>query len=76
MEDDMRQLTVEETELASGAACGNLTVSVGLSGVSFSGSVDTWGSCLSGIFDAGSDLYSGLTAHYSTGIPYGEAHVG
>jgi hypothetical protein len=68
----MRQVSIEETKAVGGADCGDLTMSVGLTGVSISGSLNDWGDCYNRL----SDAVSGFGAHYSTGIPYGEAHVG
>lgn len=68
----MRQVSIEETKAVGGADCGDLTMSVGLTGVSISGSLSDWVDCYNRL----SDTISGYAAHYSTGIPYGEAHVG
>ena len=68
----MRQISAEEMKDVSGALCSNLTMSFGLTGVSLSGSLGDWAHCFS---LAGDKLYS-FGAHYSTGIPYGEPHVG
>ncbi len=72
----MRQISIEEAGAVGGADCGDLSMSVSLSGVSISGSFDTWGSCLSSLGDLVTDKYYGYTSQYTTGIPYGEAHVG
>ena len=72
----MRQISFEESAAVGGAECGDLTMSVGLTGVSISGSLSDWGSCLDGASAWISDTYNGLSAHFSTGIPYGEPHVG
>ena len=68
----MRQISYEEAKAVGGADCGDLTMSFGLTGVSVSGSLSDWGDC----FNQLSDKLVGFAAHYSTGIPYGEAHVG
>ena len=68
----MRQLSSEEVKEVSGALCSNLTMSLGITGVSISGSLGDWGDCFR---LAGDRLYS-YGAHYSTGIGYGEPHVG
>ncbi len=72
----MRQISMEEACSVSGADCGDLSMSVSISGVSISGSFDTWGSCLTALGDWATDMYYGYSSHYTTGIPYGEAHVG
>jgi len=72
----MRQISIEEAGAVAGAACGDLTMSIGLTGASISGSLDNWSSCLSGAVAWVSDGYTSVSSHYSTGIPYGEAHVG
>jgi len=72
----MRQISFEESAAVGGAACGDLTMSVGLTGVSISGSLDNWASCIEGAAAWMSDTYNGFSSHYSTGIPYGEPHVG
>ena len=72
----MRQVSIEETRAVGGAACGDLTMSVGLTGVSISGSLNDWNDCLGTLGNFVMDTISGYGAHYSTGIPYGEAHVG
>jgi hypothetical protein len=68
----MRQVSIEEAMAVAGADCGDLTVSVGLTGVSISGSLSDWADCYNRL----SDAITGIGAHYSTGIPYGEAHTG
>ena len=39
----MRQISFEEAAAVGGAECANLTMSVGLTGVSISGSLGDWG---------------------------------
>ena len=51
-------------------------MSVGLTGVSISGSLSDWGSCFSDAVNWVSDTYNSYYASSVTGIPYGEAHVG
>jgi hypothetical protein len=72
----MRQVSFDEAAAVGGADCGDLTMSVGLTGVTISGSLDNWGSCLDSASAWLSDTYTSFSAHYSTGIPYGEPHVG
>lgn len=72
----MRTVSFEEAAAVGGAACQDLTMSVGLTGVSISGSLGDWGSCIGGAADWITDAFNGFGAHYSTGIPYGEPHVG
>lgn len=72
----MRQISIEEAGAVGGADCGDLSMSVSLSGVSISGSFDTWSSCLTSLGDWATDKYYGYDAHLTTGIPYGDAHVG
>ena len=71
----MRQVSFDEAAAVGGAACGDLTMSVGLTGVSISGSLDNWASCVDGAAAWISDAYNGLSSHYITGIPYGDPHV-
>ena len=68
----MRQISNEEMKDVSGALCSNLTMSWGITGVSLSGSLGDWRDC----FNLLSDRVYAEYAHYSTGIRYGEAHVG
>ncbi len=72
----MRQISIEEAGAVGGAGCGDLSMSVSISGVSISGSFDNWSSCLDYLSDWATDKYYGYSAQYETGIPYGEAHVG
>lgn len=72
----MRTVSFEEAAAVGGAACEDLTMSVGLTGVSISGSLGDWGSCIGGALGWISDTFYGFSAHYSTGIPYGEPHAG
>jgi hypothetical protein len=71
----MRQISFEEEKAVGGANCGDLTMSISLTGVSISGSLDSWGSCVDGLTTSLMDGYNAFDAHWSTGIPYGEAHV-
>ena len=71
----MRQISIKEAAAVGGADCGDLTMSVGLTGASVSGSLSNWGSCVSSGVDWLADKYNGLTSQYITGIPYGEPHV-
>jgi hypothetical protein len=68
----MRQISTEEMKDVSGALCSNLTLSFGLTGISLSGSLGDWADCYNSVSDR---LYA-YGAHYSTGIRYGEPHVG
>lgn len=68
----MRQISIAEAKAVGGAACSDLTMSVGLTGVTVSGSLRDWADC----FDRLGDAINAFGAHYSTGIGYGEAHVG
>lgn len=72
----MRQVSFDEAAAVGGAECGGLTMSLGLTGVSLTGSVSAWESCMTSIYNGVSDTLSGYGAHYTTGIPYGEPHVG
>ncbi len=72
----MRQISFEETEaVGGGAGCGDLTMSIGLTGVSFGGTLSNWGSCGVTLWNSASDSLSGYGAHLTAGIPYGMAHV-
>lgn len=71
----MRQVSFDEAAVVGGAECGDLTMSVGLTGVSLTGSVSTWEGCMTSIYNGISDTLTGYGAHYITGIPYGEPHV-
>ena len=71
----MRQISLEETAAVGGADCGDLTMSVGLTGASISGSLSNWSSCVSSGLSWVADQYNGFTSQYLTGIPYGEPHV-
>jgi hypothetical protein len=75
LEGDMRQISIEEAAAVGGADCGDLTMSVGITGVTVSGSLENWGSCVDAAANWLSDTYTGISSHYITGIPYGEAHV-
>lgn len=68
----MRQISTEEMKDVSGALCSNVTMSLGITGVSFSGQLGDWADCYNRL----SDRVYAEYAHYSTGIGYGEAHVG
>jgi hypothetical protein len=68
----MRQISNEEMKEVGGALCSNLTLSFSITGASISGSLGDWADC----YHYASDRVSGYMAHYSTGIGYGEAHVG
>ena len=72
----MRQISFEETEEVGGAACEDLTMSFGFTGVSISGSLSDWSSCFNDAANWFSDTYNSYYAYSATGIPYGEAHVG
>lgn len=72
----MRQISFDEAGAVSGADCGDLTMSIGLTGVSVSGSLSDWGSCFGSGLNYMNDLYNGWSSSYSAGIPYGYAHVG
>jgi hypothetical protein len=50
-------------------------MSVGLTGVSISGSLGDWGSCVNDAVNWASDTYNSYYASSVTGIPYGQAHV-
>jgi len=71
----MRQISFEESAAVGGAECGDLTMSVGLTGVSISGSLSDWGSCFNDAVNWASDTYNSYYASSVTGIPYGAAHV-
>lgn len=71
----MRQISFDEAGAVSGADCGDLTMSIGLTGVSVSGSLSDWGSCVYSGYTFMTDMYNSWSSHYSTGIPYGYAHV-
>ena len=68
----MRQISNEEMNEVGGALCSNLTMTFGITGVSISGSLGDWADCYSRL----SDRVYAEYAHYSTGIGYGEPHVG
>ena len=68
----MRQISIEEMKDVGGALCSYVTMSLGITGISFSGSLGDWADCYSRF----SDRVYAEYAHYSTGIRYGEAHVG
>ena len=72
----MRQISFEEAATVGGAACQDLTMSVGLTGVSITGSLSNWGSCVTDAANWLSDTYNSYYSSSVTGIPYGEAHVG
>jgi hypothetical protein len=69
----MRQLTVEEANVVGGAElnCGQISMSVGIGTVSFSGSLSAWKQCIDSAVDTG----YGLWAAWVTGIPSGYNHV-
>jgi len=50
-------------------------MSIGLTGVTFGGTLNNWGSCGITLLNAASDTLSGYGAHVTSGIPYGMAHV-
>ena len=72
----MRQISIEEAGAVSGANCNDLTMTIGLTGASVTGSLSNWGSCFNTLSDWATDKYYGYTSTYDAGIPYGEAHVG
>ena len=72
----MRTISYEESAAVGGALCEDLTMTVGLTGVSVSGSLSDWGKCFNDAVAWFSDAYYGAYATGVTGIPYGEAHVG
>jgi len=72
----MRQISFDEAvAVGGGTGCGDLTMSIGLTGVTFGGTLSNWGSCVGGIANFASDTMSGYGAHLTTGIPYGMSHV-
>ena len=72
----MRQVSIDEAAAVSGAACSDLTMSVSITGVTVSGSLDNWSSCFNEAGNWLNDTYNSYYATSVTGIPYGEAHVG
>jgi hypothetical protein len=72
----MRQVSFEEAAAVGGAACQDLTMSVGITGVTISGSLSNWGDCYNNAVNWFGDTYNSYYASTVTGIPYGEAHVG
>ncbi|HEX5638376.1 MAG TPA: hypothetical protein VFX81_01120 [Burkholderiaceae bacterium] len=68
----MRQLSNEEMKDVSGALCSSLTLSFSVTGPTISGRLGDWMDCYNRL----SDRVYAEYAHYSTGIRYGEAHVG
>ncbi|HET9024421.1 MAG TPA: hypothetical protein VFN64_07585 [Burkholderiaceae bacterium] len=72
----MRQVSFEEAAAVGGAACGDLMMSASITGLSVSGSLDTWSSCFNEVVNWVGDTYNSYYAYSATGIPYGEAHVG
>ena len=72
----MRQVSFDEAAAVGGAECEDLTMSIGLTGVSISGSLGDWGSCFNDAVNWVSDTYNSYYASSATGIPYGEPHVG
>lgn len=72
----MRQVSFDEAAAVGGAECGDLTMSVGLTGVTISGSLDDWASCIDSAYGWIGDTYNGFSSHFSAGIPYGDPHVG
>lgn len=72
----MRQLTQAETAAVGGAACGDITISVGTGGVSVGMTLGDLADCAGIVFGALLDRYYGLRAEYATGIPNGYPHVG
>lgn len=72
----MRHISFEEAESVAGAACMNLTLSIGLTGASVSGSLGDWADCLRVGSNLIADKYGALEGYLRTGIPYGEPHVG
>jgi hypothetical protein len=71
----MRQLTFDEVQAVGGAGCEDLSLSIGLNGVSLSGSLRNWSSCIGQIGDYAMDYLGGMSAHISTGLPYGRPSV-
>jgi len=72
----MRQISFEETAaVCGGDGCGDLTMTIGLTGVSFGGSLNNWGICAERLFNSASDTFSGYSSAWTAGIPYGMAHV-
>lgn len=67
----MRQLAFNEVRAVSGAGCEDLTMTVSITGVSINGTLSNWASCV----ERFSDAMTGQWAHFTTGIPYGQAHV-
>jgi hypothetical protein len=69
----MRQLTLDETAAVGGAVldCGDLSVSLSLTGASISGSLNAWDRCLTSI----ADTINGRIASFDAGIPYALVHV-
>jgi len=72
----MRQVSFEEAAAVGGAACEDLTMTIGLTGASITGSLSDWNSCFNDAVSWFSDTYNSYYAYSATGIPYGEAHVG
>ncbi len=72
----MRQVSFEEAAAVGGGACEDLTFTVGLTNISISGSLGDWGDCLNNVGNRIADTFYSYSAYLSTGIPYGEAHVG
>jgi hypothetical protein len=72
----MRHISFEEAESVAGAACANLTLSIGFTGASMSGSLGDWSDCLRIGSNFIADKYGALEGYLRTGIPYGEPHVG
>jgi hypothetical protein len=68
----MRQISNEEMKEVGGALCGNVTMTLGITGISLSGSLNDWGDCYTRFADR---VYAEYV-HYDTGIGYGAAHVG
>lgn len=69
----MRQLTFDETVAVGGAVldCGDLSLSLSITGASISGSLKAWDRCLTSI----GDTINGQIASFNAGIPYAYAHV-
>jgi hypothetical protein len=72
----MRQITTREAGAVSGANCGDLTMTIGITGASITGSISNWAGCFNTLGDWVTDMYYGATSTYDAGIPYGEPHVG
>lgn len=72
----MKHISFEEAESVGGAACTDLTLSIGLTGASASGSFADWADCVRIATDFIADKFGAFEGSMRTGIPYGEPHVG